>query len=84
MNKQTAVNWLVEQLDIVSKHDIDGQERFTVIQMANEMFKEQIREAYVSGFADAYFVNVNTEGEIVFKETADEYYRETFDEPYIE
>jgi hypothetical protein len=45
----TAVEWIVEQLDIISKHDIDGEERYIVIQMAKEMEKKQIIDSWTDG-----------------------------------
>jgi len=45
----TAVEWLVEQLDIISENDIDGEERYIVIEMAKEMEKEQIIDSWTDG-----------------------------------
>jgi hypothetical protein len=45
----TAVEWIVEQLDKINKHDIDGEERYIVIQMAKEMEKKQIIDSWTDG-----------------------------------
>jgi hypothetical protein len=46
MKKQTAVEWLVQEL--ISKFDIDI-EQFLVSDQAKEMEKEQIEEAFTIG-----------------------------------
>jgi len=47
--KQTAVEWLVEQLPLIQQEGL----RY-VIEQAKEMEKEQIENAYEIGFADAW------------------------------
>lgn len=68
--KQTAVEWLVEQLDLnVFESD---EEIADVIDKAKEMEKKQIIEARING-------DVN--GACIFKiarEKAEQYYNETF------
>ena len=64
-NKQTAVEWLVEQLKGKSQ-SITWNEIF---EQAKEMEKQQIIDAYQQGFNNAYFSNpLNSE----------QYYNETF------
>ena len=47
--KQTAVEWLVEQLPLIQQEGL----RY-VIEQAKQMEKEQIVDAYEIGFADAW------------------------------
>ena len=44
-NKQTAVEWLIEQIDDIYLHSIYGKE----FEQAKEMEKEQILDAYIMG-----------------------------------
>ena len=62
--KQTAVEWLFEQLDIV-----DSSISYEYFKQAKEMEKEQI--------TDAYWVSYK-EGQYSGDKTADEYYNQTF------
>jgi len=48
--KQTAVDWLIEQL----KKPYSDKYIMDVIEQAKEMEKEQIEDAYDIGFADAW------------------------------
>ena len=60
--KQTAVEWLIEQLIPKDQHEgiID------IIEEAKEMEKEQIKDAYNFGIKDEYVIG------------AEQYYNETF------
>jgi hypothetical protein len=62
--KQTAVEWLFEQLDVV-----DSSISYEYFKQAKEMEKEQI--------TDAYWVSYK-EGQYSGDKTADEYYNQTF------
>ena len=65
--KQTAVEWLVN--DYVNK----GIITIEAIEQAKEMEKEQIIESYCQGCFDI------TQDEYIFpRETAEQYYNETF------
>jgi hypothetical protein len=44
-NKQTAVEWLIEQIDDIYLHSIYGKE----FEQAKEMEKQQIMDAYNNG-----------------------------------
>ncbi len=61
--KQTAVEWLVEQL--FGDNEIIGCSD-ELLQQAKEMEKEQIEDAYYQGDADSY------------KGDAEQYYNKTF------
>ncbi len=61
--KQTAVEWLMQQLPTIDKYDPYYQNLFT---QAKEMEKEQIEDAYYQGDADSY------------KGDAEQYYNKTF------
>ena len=75
MNKQTAVEWLVEQ--IIRKHPIIVQflpnYNFDkeIIEQANAMFEEQIMDAYIDRM-DC------TNKELVRKFMGGQYYNKTF------
>jgi hypothetical protein len=62
MSKQTAVEWLVEQI-LKEKGLVDLD-----IEQAKEMEKEQIMEAFKHGELPPLFVNFN----------AEQYYNETY------
>jgi len=51
MNKQTATEWLYEQLTSTWFDKSSGQH---ILEQAKEMEKEQIEDAYDIGFADAW------------------------------
>jgi hypothetical protein len=65
--KQTAVEWLVEQLPMRIKNSMMGE-----IEQAKEMEKEQIMTAFTQGdiFGADYFDGVNI--------TEENYYNQTF------
>jgi hypothetical protein len=65
--KQTAVEWLVEQLKSQYGLYID---RFAVTDKTEAMEKEQIKEAHSAGQESAYGFRD--------KETAEEYYQKTY------
>jgi hypothetical protein len=68
--KQTAVEWLVEQLPMRIKNSMMGE-----IEQAKEMEKEQIMTAFTQGdiFGADYFDGVNI--------TEENYYNQTFNKP---
>jgi hypothetical protein len=69
--EQTAVTFLVEQLD--GENHLTDNEIKRIIQQSKEMEKQQIIESYCQGCFDMWKDNG-----IVPRETADEYYNETF------
>jgi len=64
--KQTAVEWLVEQITTVKWKMSDITDRNSIIDQAKAMEKEQIRKAYL---ADAYNSQYGFE----------QYYKETYE-----
>ncbi len=66
MSKQTAVEWLVEQL---SKNHGIKSELYNEFEQAKEMEKQQIMKAFLDGSYG------NT---LVTKKLAEQYYNETF------
>lgn len=70
-NKQTAVEWLIEQLTAMGALQIcDGSNAVTnVIEQVKEMEKEQIVDAHDNGYID---------GANKKKTTAEQYYNETY------
>ena len=68
--KQTAVEWLVEQLE--SHNGVTRTEFENVIQQAKEMEKHQIIEAFWNGD------NTDCLSEQNAKEFAEQYYNESF------
>jgi hypothetical protein len=67
MSKQTAVEWLVEQMKLDELFNADY-----FIQQAKQMEKEQIIEAHISGME---FIAVDPNK---YVEDAEQYYNETY------
>ncbi len=65
--KQIAVEWLVEQLD--GERHLTENEIKRVIEQAKEMEKEQIKNAYYTGWADDVEDNRDREAEQYYNET---------------
>ena len=68
--KQTAVEWLVEQLD--GENHLTQNEIERLIQQAKEMEKEQIIETYIAGSftgCGCYDVMEEEDGELYYEET---------------
>ena len=75
-NKQTAVEWLMEEM---SKTYIFNQDDFDMFKQAKEMEKEQIIKACDSGFDDgSSFIE-----DMKYK-NAEEYYAETYGKKFID
>jgi hypothetical protein len=73
--KQTAVEWLVEQL--LKKSNIQHINGFDdLVKQAKQMEKEQIIDAYEQGSEDGYWHPEN--GYSNEFESAEQYYNETF------
>ena len=71
MSKQTAVEWLWQQMD-----DLIIYQRFIhLLEKAKAMEKEQIKESYVSGWLTA--LNNTIDGNSKFK-NCEQYYNETY------
>ena len=73
--KQTAVEWLVEQLQltrdfqrVINEVNQSSTSVRDVLEEAKEMEKQQIIDAFKHGELPAFFVNLN----------AEEYYKETY------
>ena len=74
MSKQTAIEWLIEELGEYFPHEIGGIH--LMVDRAKQMEKEQIVDAYIEGDRTA----IKPEGEyksLVIKD-AEQYYQETF------
>jgi len=71
MKKQTAVEWLWEQIDgIIPYQDMNTSQRFIgVLEQANEMFKEQSKTDFEKGQESTKFK---------FPLSSDAYYEETY------
>ena len=65
MEKQTAVEWLVEQLE--TKYNINI-ERLSVTDKAKAMFEQQIKDAYKFGISDEYVIG------------SEQYYNQTYNQ----
>ncbi len=75
--KQTAVEWLSEQFDsIVELYPSQFERVNRALLQAKEMEKEQIEDAYETGFADAWD-DARYDDEPKYA-TAEQYYNETF------
>lgn len=75
--KQTAVEWLVEQIKSdQNQKALSASEWMQVIEKAKEMEKEQIIDAHNEGFNDGY--NDAKSGFEPIFEDAEQYYNETY------
>lgn len=63
--KQTAVNWLIEQMKkpYADKHIMD------ILDQAKQLEKQQIKNAYVKGQSDCEIFTMESESEQYYKET---------------
>jgi hypothetical protein len=70
MEKQTAVEWLWEQIDnIVPFQNIQTSQIFNgLLEQAKQMEKQQIKDAYKVGIKDEYVIG------------AEQYYKQTFNQ----
>ena len=68
---KTAVDWLIEQL---KPTEIGSIEWYKAIEQANEMFREQIKEAHLKALCQNCFYGVNES----HKKIAEQYYNETY------
>ena len=70
--EKSAVEFLVNRIGGLIRDDVRSQLMFkSNVETANEMFKEQITDAFISGVDDSLF-------EDDAKLIADNYYQETF------
>jgi len=76
MSKQTAVEWLVKQLN--QKIDFIPLDKWDMIRdivlQAKEMEKQQIEDAFANGVDDEYEYHINNEP----RTNSKEYYNKTF------
>ena len=73
--KQTAVEWLVEQLDGEKHLSINEINR--VIDQAKAMEKDQIKEVFID-VSDVLLKETDTQQKAKIKQSAEQYYKETF------
>jgi hypothetical protein len=72
--KQTAVNWLVEQIKSdQNQKTLSANEWMEVIEQAKDMEKEQIIDAYCQGVTD-----IIKDENIFPAETSEEYYNQNY------
>ena len=71
--KQTAVEWLVEQITTVKWKMSDVTDRNSIIEQAKAMEREQIIDAYLKDIG-----KVTIDKALVHWDKAEEYYNETF------
>jgi hypothetical protein len=73
MRKQTAVEWLVNELN--QKIDFIPMDKWDmirdIVQQAKEMEKQQISEAYRTGVEEDVYSNPLRTGEMYYNETYD-------------
>ena len=67
--KQTAVEWLVEQLFKTNNNtnDVKKMDSKSIIEQAKEIEKQQIKDAYITGMFNAH------------SKTSIDYYKETYE-----
>ena len=71
--KQTAVEWLAEQITTVKWKMSDVTDRNSIIEQAKAMEREQIIDAYLKDIG-----KVTIDKALVHWDKAEEYYNETF------
>ena len=83
MKKQTAVEWLVEQVELISNNKTlskkDAVKLYDeVIQKSKEMFEEQIMEAYMKAKLEHIdTLGLNAQKNKIIKDT-EQYFQETY------
>ena len=85
MKKQTAVEWLVEQVELISNNKTlskkDAVKLYDeVIQKANAMFEKQIIEAYLTPLSNEYWFQKDE----ILNQESKKYYNETYKDKTIE
>ena len=81
--KQTAVEWLIEQVNSDEYQKAFGQTYISIalLEQAIAIEKEQIKRAYAIGFYDAWY-NVKHNDELLYTD-AKHYYNENYETPHI-
>jgi hypothetical protein len=66
--KQTAVEWLIENIKTLNNNGYEFHPKYNdvLIEQANAMFEEQVKDAYKFGLSDEYVIG------------SERYYNETF------
>ena len=83
MKKQTAVEWMVEQVELISNNKTlskkDAVKLYDeVIQQTKEMFEEQIMEAYMKAKLEHIdTLGINAQKNKIIKDT-EKYFQETY------
>ena len=83
MKKQTAVEWMVEQVELISNNKTlskkDAVKLYDeVIQQTKEMFEEQIMEAYMKAKLEHIdTLGINAQKNKIIKDT-EQYFQETY------
>ena len=83
MKKQTAVEWMVEQVELISNNKTlskkDSVKLYDeVIQQSKEMFEEQIMEAYMKAKLEHInTLGLNAQKNKIIKDT-EQYFQETY------
>jgi hypothetical protein len=83
MKNQTAVEWMVEQVELISNNKTlskkDAVKLYDeVIQKAKEMFEEQIMEAYMKAKLEHIdTLGINAQKNKIIKDT-EQYFQETY------
>jgi hypothetical protein len=77
MSKQTAVEWLEDQIECFgNKHELQMSWATLdeLLEQAKEMEKEQIEEAFANGVDDEYEYHINNHP----RTNSEQYYNETY------
>jgi hypothetical protein len=83
MKKQTAVEWMVEQVELISNNKTLSKKDAVkfydeVIQQTKEMFEEQIMEAYMKAKLEHIdTLGINAQKNKIIKDT-EQYFQETY------
>lgn len=87
-NKQSSVEWLISQLQkskdwhrVLNEISQMSSARFDILEQAQEMHKEEIKEAHERGQSDEKdYWNIGDKVGVRFMVKSKEYYNETFGE----
>jgi vacuolar-type H+-ATPase subunit H len=77
MANKTAVEWLVDEIEKIWKHDVDFDEIRKIIDQAKEMEKQQIMDAYNDAEDKCeYFIEEHAWQR--YYHLSEDYYKQTF------
>jgi hypothetical protein len=73
--KQTAVEWLFEQVCNLDWKNLIGDKKQEIFEQAKEMEKEQIKNAWVNAWQESFIEPLDYQ---FYEPEAEQYYNETY------